>query len=74
MKKLELARRLARHSGLSPAEAADQLDREVHRILARLRKGLAVPLPGLGTFRVSPDGILQFETKTPKGGTPHARR
>ncbi len=50
MKKPELTRRLARGTGLTRAEAADQLDRVVNEILSGLRRGKAVPLPGLGRF------------------------
>jgi len=50
MKKQEIAKRIARQSGVSRAEAADQVDRAVHRILADLRRGGKTSLPGLGTF------------------------
>lgn len=61
MKKQELARRLARESGLSKAAAADQLDRLVHNILRRLRQGKSVSLPGLGTFVPGPKVAFRFE-------------
>ena len=61
MKKSELARRLARRKGVSPAEAADELDRVVHQILAKLRKGQAAPLPGLGNFLPQPQGGFRFQ-------------
>ena len=61
MKKLEIARRLARQSGLSEAEAADRLDRVVHEILTGVRSGRAQSLPGLGRFRNGADGKLKFE-------------
>jgi len=50
MKKAEIARRLARKSGVTRAEAADRLDRVVYEILSSLRKGRKATLPGLGTF------------------------
>ena len=50
MKKSQIAKKLARRSGVSKAEAADQLDRVVHKILSSLRHGQSAPLPGLGTF------------------------
>ena len=59
MKKPQLAKRLARRSGVSRAEAADQLDRVVNEILSNLRSGQAVPLPGLGRF--VPGKIWEFE-------------
>jgi nucleoid DNA-binding protein len=63
MRKPEIAKRLARQSGMSKAEAADQLDRVVHRILAKLRKGKAAPFPGLGQFTPGPRGSYQFKPK-----------
>jgi nucleoid DNA-binding protein len=63
MKKRQIARRLAKRSGISSAEAADQLDRVVHEILSHLRGGRAAPLPGLGTFLPGPKWNFQFEKK-----------
>jgi len=63
MNKQELAARLARQSKLTKAAAADQLDSLVHEILRRLRKGQAVPLPGLGTFMPGPKVAFRFEAK-----------
>jgi nucleoid DNA-binding protein len=68
MKKPEIASRLARCSGVTKAEAADQLDRVVHDILAHLKKGRAAPLPGLGKFKPREDGGISFESETTKGG------
>jgi nucleoid DNA-binding protein len=67
MKKQDIANRLARRSGVTRAEAADQLDRVVHRILTNLKRGQSAPLPGLGTFTVKPDGGIEFESEE-KGG------
>ncbi len=64
MKKPELARCLARKTGRTRAEAADELDRVVHRILTNLRKGETSPLPGLGTF--VPGGDFRFERSEEK--------
>jgi nucleoid DNA-binding protein len=61
MKKPEIARRIARRSGLTSAEAADQLDRVVREILSNLRRGQAADLPGLGRFRPTPGGVIRFE-------------
>jgi nucleoid DNA-binding protein len=61
MKKPEIAKRLARQAGVSNAEAADQLDRVVHQILAKLRKGKVAPLPGLGQFTPGPKGSFRFK-------------
>lgn len=48
MKKKEIAERVARETGLPPAEAADAVDRMVHRILEKLRSGKSAKVPGLG--------------------------
>ena len=61
MTKPEIARRLARQTGVSPAQAADQLDRIVREILLQLRRHKQAPLPGLGKFTVGPDGRVGFE-------------
>jgi nucleoid DNA-binding protein len=68
MKKLEIAKRLARQSGVSNAEAADQLDRVVHGILAKLRKGKTAQFPGLGLFSPGPKGSYQFKQKEERAG------
>ena len=65
MKKPDIARNLARESGVTEAEAADRLDRVVHEILANLRSGKSASLPGLGRFRTRKDGGVTFE---PEGG------
>jgi nucleoid DNA-binding protein len=61
MKNTEIARELARESGVSPAEAADRLDRVVGEILAQLRKAGEAPLPGLGKFRRGAGGKTTFQ-------------
>jgi hypothetical protein len=50
MRNTQLAGRLARQSGVTKAEAADRLDRVVHQIVSKLRKGHSATLPGLGQF------------------------
>jgi len=65
MRKPDIARRIARHSRVSQAEAADRLDRMIHLILSNLRKGRETSLPGLGKIIRGPDGRLAFE---PEGG------
>jgi nucleoid DNA-binding protein len=59
MKKEQLARQLAKESGITPAAAADQVDRIVSDILQRVRNGQSASLPGLGTFR--PGKSREFE-------------
>jgi nucleoid DNA-binding protein len=71
MRKPEIAKRLARQSGVSNAEAADQLDRVVYQILAKLRKGKPAPFPGLGEFTRGPKGSYQFQREKPAG---HGRK
>jgi len=61
MKKPDIAKRLAKHAGVSRGEAADSLDRIVRQILCDLRHGKDAPLPGLGRFVPGPDGQLRFE-------------
>ncbi len=61
MKKLEIARKMARRTGISQGEAADRVDGVVRQILSRLRKGQDANLPGLGRFRKGSDGALRFD-------------
>jgi DNA-binding protein HU-beta len=74
MKKQDLAARLARKARLSRAAAADQLDRVIHEILADLKKGRSVSLPGFGTFK--PGRKLNFtsEPQKPKKGPRRAKK
>jgi len=67
MRKPEIAKRLAKQSGVSNAEAADQLDRVVHEILSKLRKGKTAKFPGLGQFTPGPKGSCQFKKEEPGG-------
>jgi nucleoid DNA-binding protein len=71
MRKTQLAGRLARQSGVTKAEAADRLDRVVHKIVSNLRKGRGAALPGLGQFlpAKSPGErwIFEFEKDTDAG-------
>ena len=48
MKREELARKLARQSKVSSAQARDQVDEMVSKILKALREGRPVELPGVG--------------------------
>jgi nucleoid DNA-binding protein len=59
MRKIQLTNKLARQSGVTKAEAADQLEGVVHQIVTTLRKGKPVNLPGLGRFQ--PGGTWQFK-------------
>jgi nucleoid DNA-binding protein len=53
MKREELARKLARQANLPAAQARDEVDALVHRILKCLREGKPVEFPGIGRL-VSP--------------------
>lgn len=68
MLKPEIAKRLARKRGESQGEAADRLDRVVHQIVSKLRRGEEAPLPGLGKFKVGEDGRVNFEREKESGG------
>jgi nucleoid DNA-binding protein len=68
MKKPEIAKRWARQSGVSEAEAADRLDRVVRQILAQLREHREAPLPGVGRFLLGPGGKVMFEGEDPRRG------
>jgi hypothetical protein len=68
MKKPGIAKRLARASGMTPAAAADELDRVVTNILTNLRKGCDTSVPGLGVFAPGPDGKLTFEREKGSDG------
>ena len=66
MRKPEIAKDMARQSGVTVAEAADRLDGVVHDILSRLRSGMSASLPGLGRFRAGADGKVKFERERGK--------
>jgi nucleoid DNA-binding protein len=70
MDKGELASKLARQTRQSKAAAADEVDRVVSQILATLRRGERVRMPGLGTFVPGEQPGFEFESgeDTPKRG------
>jgi Bacterial DNA-binding protein len=72
MRKTQLARQLARQSGVTKAEAADRLDRVVHQIVSKLRKGRVATLPGLGQFLPAKapgeKWIFEFEKNDERSG------
>lgn len=78
MKKAELAKRLAKESGISAAAAADQLDSVLTGILRRIRHGRSASLPGLGTFWPGAKPEFHFERTLPPGArlvkAPNARK
>ena len=67
MKKPEIARGMARQWGVSEGEAADRLDRVIHQIMMKLRRGVDAPLPGLGRLRRGRDGKVTFERERGAG-------
>jgi nucleoid DNA-binding protein len=67
MKKEQLAKRLAKVSGISTAAAADQLDGILSGILRRVRQGHSASLPGLGTFLPGPKPEFHFDLCLPPG-------
>ena len=70
MKKEQLARQLAKESGITPAAAADQVDRIVTDILKRVRRGQSASLPGLGTFRPGRNDQVRFDRGSPFRAAP----
>ncbi len=74
MKKEQLAKRLAKESGISTAAAADQLDGILSGILRRVRQGHSARLPGLGTFLPGPKTEFHFEQGLPAGASRAKRR
>jgi nucleoid DNA-binding protein len=48
MKREQLAKTLARQTGLSTLAAQNEVDELVHNILRKLRQGRAVKVPGVG--------------------------
>jgi nucleoid DNA-binding protein len=72
MKNKDIAEQIARETGISQGEAADQLDEVITSILKTLKKGRSANLPGLGRFRRDIKGGLQFTRTEPRGS--HGRR
>jgi len=68
MTKSDLATRLARQNRSSKAEAADQLDRVIHEIISKLRKGQPARFPGLGSFSQGEKWRFQFDAQALTGG------
>ncbi len=60
MKKTDIAQQIARETGVTPGEAADQVDEVVSSILKKLKNGQSANLPGLGRFRRDVQGGLKF--------------
>jgi nucleoid DNA-binding protein len=65
MKKTDIADQIARETGVTQGEAADQLDEVITSILKTVKKGGSANIPGLGKFRRDLRGALRF-TQSPK--------
>ena len=59
MKREELARKLSEQSHVTRAEARDQVDELVRKILKSLREGTPVELPGVGRLVSKPGLVLK---------------
>jgi nucleoid DNA-binding protein len=68
MKKQDIAERLARKARVTPADAADRLDKLIHDVLAELKRGNPVALPGLGTLTRGEKQDLRFDQTKPIPG------
>lgn len=68
MKKQDIAERLARKARVTPADAADRLDKLIHDVLAELKRGNPVALPGLGTLTRGEQQDLRLEQTKPIPG------
>ena len=66
MQQAELARKIAEETGVTQAEAADELDSVVSRILDRLRRGKSAPLGTLGVFLPGPKPNFEFRKSEQK--------
>ncbi len=70
MKKEQIARQLAKESRISPAAAADEVDRILSEISKLVRKGQSASLPGLGTFQAGRKEEFQFDQSIPSPSQP----
>jgi nucleoid DNA-binding protein len=70
MKNTDIAQQIARETGISHSEAADQLDEVITSILKTLKNGGSATLPGLGRFRRDIKGALRFtQTRRSSNGS-----
>ncbi|MBI4904244.1 MAG: hypothetical protein HY820_11445 [Acidobacteria bacterium] len=69
MSKRELVELLAARVEVSPAIAADEVDRVVSNILSKLRRGSPAPMPGLGVLESDGGRSVRLRpTSGKKGG------
>ena len=57
--------RLANLADVSPEIAADHVDRLVHDIVTKLRKGESAVVPGIGVFKPGPTPRFEFQMEGP---------
>lgn len=67
MNKSDIAKRLAKQTNLTKAAAADRVDRVVHEIVVKLRKGQPARLPGLGKFQPGDKWKFRFDAEVDGG-------
>jgi nucleoid DNA-binding protein len=71
----KLANKVAKHSSLSPAAAADEIDKVVHSVIRKLRRGESATLPGVGTLQPGADAqIVIDKERNAKGKSAPTRR
>lgn len=61
-----LISRLAAASEIAPEQAADELDKLLHRLVTKLRRGEPARLPGLGSFTPGADPGFKPEPQDDK--------
>jgi nucleoid DNA-binding protein len=71
MTKDTMAQKLAKQLNVPKSKAADEIDGIVHKILAGLRQGKEVSVPGLGRFEPGPKPSFRPEGK--ENGKPGAK-
>jgi nucleoid DNA-binding protein len=71
----KLARKIAKRSSLSPAAAADEIDKVVHSVIRKLRRGESATVPGVGTLQPGAYAqILSNKEPNAKGKSAPTRR
>jgi len=62
MKKSDLVREIVKQCGVEPAQAADEVDQAVNKILRALRHGRETRLPGIGTIAPGKPWVFRPES------------
>jgi hypothetical protein len=63
----KLVSKISRTSLISPAAAADEIDKVVHSVLRKLRRGESATMPGIG--RLLPGADAQIVSKKERNAT-----